>query len=92
MTKQLQNFFDAGYLSYYDIKNFIKNYPSLSDDDKTKHGGEMFYKWANGILNRMRTSVKKRKQLASDNGKKNAFIKPHDKNFSLTSHTEKNIY
>lgn len=84
---QVQNFLNKGHINYYDMKNFVRDYPTLSDQEKIEHGGEVFYKWVNGLLERLRNVVKNSKYNKTMMGKSNAFIKPHEKTPTRHGHT-----
>jgi len=88
---QVKNFLDRGYIGYYDMKNFIKDYPNLSDVEKAEHGGEIFFKWVNGLLERLRERVKQSKTNKAAMGQSNTFIKPHEKTPARHAHTQKPI-
>lgn len=88
---QVQNFLDAGAIGYYDMKNFVRDYPKLSDADKATHGGHIFFKWVSGLLERLRNRVKQSKKNKTMMGKSNAYIKPHEKTPARHGHTEKSI-
>lgn len=90
-STQVQNFLDQGYMNYYDMKNYLRDFPSLSDDEKLKYGGYVLYKWVNGILTTLRTRVENMKKARDMSGKSNVFLKTHDKTPARTAHTRQKI-
>lgn len=90
-STQVQNFLDQGYMEYYDMKNYLRDFPTIPDEEKPKYGGYVLFKWVRGMLNTLRNrveNIKKGKDLA---GKSNAFIKTHNKTPARTGHTKTTI-
>lgn len=82
--KRLNNILSADTLSYPEmkrIKNFFDNYKgSIKSPEYVLNGGEAMRTWVNTTLNTAVTAIKDFKQALKDNGKKNAFRRPHEKN------------
>lgn len=89
---QINNFIEDRNVSYDDLRNVVKNYPTYSTEEKLQHGGDLFYRWAVATLNRLTRVVKRSKENLSLAGKNNAYIKQHEKNVTGKANTEKPLY
>jgi hypothetical protein len=83
-STQMKNFAENGYMSYDDIKNFIRRYPQMNEEEKIKHGGANFYKFVTKRYTKMKDAIEKSKDIKQDAGFENSHIKTHEKNFSDT--------
>jgi hypothetical protein len=91
-STKIKHFVKQGFLTYYDLKNFINDYPTLSDEEKNSHGGDIFFNWVTNVLNKSRERVKQHKKNLTDAGSSNMYIKPHEKTLAMNANTDKHIY
>ncbi len=91
-STKIKHFVSRGFLTYYDLKNFIRDYPKLSEDEKKSHGGDIFFNWVRNILEKSRNRVDQHKKNLTLAGGSNAYIKPHEKTIPMNANTDKHIY
>ena len=91
-STKIKHFVNRGFLTYYDLKNFVRDYPSLSTEEKNSHGGDVFFNWVTNVLEKSRNRVKNHKNNLTLAGGSNAFIKPHEKTTAMNANTNKHIY
>lgn len=91
-STKIRNFVNQGFLTYYDLKNFVRNYPNMGESEKKSHGGDIFFNWATNVLSKSRERVKKHKENLALSGASNTYIKPHEKTTAMGANTDKHIY
>jgi uncharacterized FlgJ-related protein len=64
-------------VSYSQLKK-IKH--RMENGEKSELGEDSFYNWVNHTLNSDRSSIETSKEIRSDAGMENQFIRPHEKN------------
>lgn len=79
LSERLLKFIERQQLTYYEMKNFLSDYSIMSDSDKLKNGGKVFYNWVLTTLNNVRKRVQTHKQNMTVAGFSNQYKKIHDK-------------
>ena len=79
-NKELRETGTATYQQIKRIKNWFDSYGGNKEDAPfILNGGDRMNNWCDTVLNHWRESVKGGKQIKSDTGMQNAFIKNHSK-------------
>lgn len=78
-SQRKNNLLKKGYLSYYDLKNYLKDYDTFSVEEKKSVGGKQFIKWCESTLTANRDSIHSKKTNAKNAGQSNQFIRSHEK-------------
>lgn len=78
-SERKTNLLGKDYLSYYNVKNYIRDYDSLSNNEKKSIGGKKFINWCENQLKLSRNVDHNHKKMAKAGGRMNSFIKPHEK-------------
>jgi hypothetical protein len=76
-NETIGNLINSKNASYSQLKK-IKH--RMENGEKSELGEDTFYSWINQTLNSDRSSIKTGKEVRSDSGMPNQFIRPHEKN------------
>jgi hypothetical protein len=85
-NESIGNLLSNGNVSYSQLKK-LKN--RMENGEKKELGEDQFYNWVNQTLNSDRGSLETSKQIKSDTGMQNQFIRPHEKN-GFSNHNKTN--
>lgn len=88
VSEQLKKYISRGSLTYYEMKNFLRDFKNMGDDEKNVNGGRPFYSWVFGTLNHARNVVANHKDNMSAAGFSNTHIKPHEKENNMPKSTK----
>lgn len=88
ISEQLRNFISSGSLTYYDMKNFLRDYKNMGEGERNVNGGNAFYSWVSGTLNHARKVVANHKNNMNMAGFSNTHIKPHEKRNNMPKNTK----
>lgn len=85
-NESISNLLSNGNISYSQMKKLKHR---MENGEKKELGEDSFYNWVNQTLNSDRGSVETSKQVKSDTGMQNQFIRPHEKQ-GFSNHNDVN--